>query len=47
MEKFVDLALPAGDESDCSDNEWDIGCVSERKTSGIEVVKKKKSLFFY
>ncbi|XP_013865720.1 ankyrin repeat, SAM and basic leucine zipper domain-containing protein 1 [Austrofundulus limnaeus] len=37
MEKsLVDLALPAGDESDCSDDEWDIGCVSERKTSGIK-----------
>ncbi|XP_017295493.1 ankyrin repeat, SAM and basic leucine zipper domain-containing protein 1 [Kryptolebias marmoratus] len=36
MENFIDLAFPAGDESDASNDEWDIGCVSEKKSSDIK-----------
>ncbi|KAM7397189.1 hypothetical protein PAMP_020181 [Pampus punctatissimus] len=29
----MDYAFPAGDESDCSNDEWDIGCFSDKKKS--------------
>ncbi|KAM4734537.1 ankyrin repeat, SAM and basic leucine zipper domain-containing protein 1 [Anableps anableps] len=36
MKSFHEFAFPAGDESDGSNDEWDIGSFSENKTSGIK-----------
>ncbi|XP_067446744.1 ankyrin repeat, SAM and basic leucine zipper domain-containing protein 1 isoform X1 [Thunnus thynnus] len=33
MGSFMDYAFPAGDESDASNDEWDIGCSSDRNES--------------
>ncbi|XP_008276228.1 ankyrin repeat, SAM and basic leucine zipper domain-containing protein 1 [Stegastes partitus] len=36
MASSMDYAFPAGDESDASNDEWDIGCIPDKKSSGIE-----------
>ncbi|XP_018547912.1 ankyrin repeat, SAM and basic leucine zipper domain-containing protein 1 [Lates calcarifer] len=33
MGSFMDYAFPAGDESDASNDDWDIGCCSDKKSS--------------
>ncbi|KAK9516227.1 hypothetical protein VZT92_024170 [Zoarces viviparus] len=37
MDSFMDKAFPAGDESDASNDEWDIGCL-KKKSPRIKVV---------
>lgn len=32
MGSFMDFAFPAGDESDASGEEWDIGCLDKKDT---------------
>ncbi|XP_071315217.1 ankyrin repeat, SAM and basic leucine zipper domain-containing protein 1 isoform X2 [Trachinotus anak] len=38
MGSFMDYAFPAGDESDGSNDEWDIGCCSDKKSSCIKAL---------
>ncbi|XP_068572811.1 ankyrin repeat, SAM and basic leucine zipper domain-containing protein 1-like, partial [Cebidichthys violaceus] len=36
MDSFMDKAFPAGDESDASNDEWDIGCYLNKKSPQIK-----------
>lgn len=41
MGSATQFAFPAGDESDASNDEWDIGLFSENKISAIKVNVEK------
>ncbi|XP_033491723.1 ankyrin repeat, SAM and basic leucine zipper domain-containing protein 1 [Epinephelus lanceolatus] len=36
MGSFMENAFPAGDESDASNDDWDIGCTSDKKSSRVK-----------